>query len=131
VVNLATETVSGIAKISTTAQVNTGTDDLTFITPLKLKAYIASITGNSKTTNGWTYLSNGLILQWGRTSYNGGSGWVSTVFPIAFPNGCFTVNATYDRASPTGDYRGVYNVSTTSVQIPVDGSSTHWFAIGY
>ena len=130
-VRQATETLGGIAKISTTAQVNTGTNDLTYITPLKLKQYITSITGNSKTINGWTYLSNGLILQWGRTSYNGSAGWVTVVFPITFPNACFTVNSTYDRASQAADYRGVYNMSTTSVQIPVDSSWTYWFAIGY
>jgi hypothetical protein len=38
----ASETASGIAAIATTAEVTTGTDDLRFVTPLKLAAYVAN-----------------------------------------------------------------------------------------
>jgi hypothetical protein len=39
----ATETAAGIAEIATTAEVTTGTDDLRFVTPLKLQQRIAAI----------------------------------------------------------------------------------------
>jgi len=87
-VRQATETLGGIAKISTTAQVNTGTNDLTFITPLKLKQYITSITGSSRGTSGYTYLPNGLILNWGTTSTTVGNSATNTVvmnFALPFP----------------------------------------------
>jgi hypothetical protein len=43
--------------------------------------------------NGWTKLSNGLILQWGRTSiYSDTNHSVNNVsFPRSFTNACFTV----------------------------------------
>jgi hypothetical protein len=52
---------------------------------------------NSGTTNGYTYLPNGLIMQWGETtSYSDISTGSTTVttFPITFPNATFQVIAT-------------------------------------
>lgn len=41
-VGAATESASGIAEIATQAEVNTGTDDLRFVTPLKLAVYVGN-----------------------------------------------------------------------------------------
>lgn len=41
----ATETVKGVAEIATQAETNAGTDDLTIVTPLKLKTYLDNRTG--------------------------------------------------------------------------------------
>lgn len=41
----ATETVLGLVKIATQTQVNTGTDDTTAVTPLKLKTYLDNAVG--------------------------------------------------------------------------------------
>lgn len=41
----ATETVLGLAEIATQAEVNTGTDDLRIVTPLKLKTYLDAAVG--------------------------------------------------------------------------------------
>lgn len=39
-------------------------------------------------TNGYTYLPNGLIIQWGYASGTGGT----YTFPFAFPNACFSIS---------------------------------------
>jgi hypothetical protein len=56
---------------------------------------------NSKTSNGYQKLPNGMILQWGYFSTNGGSVglWKSNeiLFPIVFPNECFCVIPTNDQ----------------------------------
>ena len=57
----ATESVAGIVKISTTAQVSAGTDNTTAVSPAKLREAFA----NLKATNGYQKLSNGAIIQWG------------------------------------------------------------------
>lgn len=41
-VGAASETASGIAEIATQAEVNAGTDDLRFVTPLKLATYVGN-----------------------------------------------------------------------------------------
>jgi hypothetical protein len=127
----ASQTVAGILKTSTTALVNAGNDDLTAITPLQLKTFLTSVTANSKTTNGWTYLSNGLILQWGIQNE-------STVgtFPITFPNACFclqgsaNVNAFLADSSVTTV--SIISTSQFRVRCGTDGGSMlYWLAIGY
>jgi uncharacterized membrane protein len=52
----ATETVQGIAEIATQAETNTGTDDVRFITPLKLASH------ESTKAFGKTYFASGLSL---------------------------------------------------------------------
>lgn len=53
---------------------------------------------NSKATSGYTYLPNGLILQWGLGSSNSiganASRADTLTFPITFPNAIFGVNVT-------------------------------------
>jgi len=51
---------------------------------------------SSKATNGYTYLPNGLILQWGVGDTATGAHSVSgeIYFPISFPNACFQVVVT-------------------------------------
>lgn len=53
----ATETLAGLAELSTQAETNTGTDDATIVTPLKLKVrqgirYVGRLTASSTTTLG-------------------------------------------------------------------------------
>jgi hypothetical protein len=136
----ATETISGIGKISTTTQVNVGTDDLTFITPLKLKAYITSITGSLKGTSGYTYLPNGLILNWGVTSTTVGNIATNTVimnFALPFPTaGIHAISCVTDAQG--GCQIGSAIISTTQARVTyanLSGSTKSFtgvtFAIGY
>ena len=144
---LATESLAGIIKISTTAQVSDGTDNTTAVSPAKLKELYTL--GSSKTQNGYQKLPSGVILQWGlaviHPIQNGIGSFTeqSINFPITFPNSCLSVNFT--GTTDVGDdgaealhsamhidknkfiirsYRmvGAYNGVT---------GSTRWFAIGY
>ena len=94
---LATESLAGIIKISTTAQVTAGTDNTTAISPSKLREIF--YTGFSKSQNGYQKFPGGLIIQWGSVLFAGlpnaplSSGSDTQVyFPIVFPNNCFVIS---------------------------------------
>ena len=85
---LATESLAGIIKISTTAQVSAGTDNTTAVSPAKLKGLY---TANSvKTQNGYQKLPSGVIMQWGMVA----DGVGNVTFPIAFPTTCASLQLT-------------------------------------
>lgn len=98
---------------------------------------------SSKTTNGYTYLPNGLILQWG---------WAAAVedvvytvtLPITFPTAILNVSAT--ARSPNTGATGATDLAahadinnTSSILITITSSSgsypgtngAFWFAVGY
>ena len=83
--------------------------------------------GKSFATNGYQKLSNGLIIQWGRSSASGGR---TISFPIAFPNACLNVVAS---AYEYRVYR--YGVATWSLNknsfYAYLNSTASWHAIGY
>lgn len=85
---------------------------------------------SSKTTNGYTYLPNGMIFQWGYT--NG-----DVTFPITFPNACLNASLTSNNTSTSGyDYKiAASNLTTTGFSITRDsddvGTYVYWFAIGF
>ena len=83
---LSTESVAGIIKISSTAQVSAGTDNTTAVSPAKLKELFTN--GLNTATNGYQKLPSGLIIQWGGASFSGTTGQPGEVItlPIAFPN---------------------------------------------
>ena len=59
---------------------------------------------NSKATNGYTYLPNGLIIQWGEEAsfHDISSDYTTTItFPITFPNAVLQVVVGYKGASAT------------------------------
>ena len=105
----ATESLLGIAKIATQAQVNAGSDDATIVTPLKLRygvSYVLSASNGYIVFPSWL---GGLIIQWGQAVCTTGGGdtglhWDHTggytpaptspggtiTFPIAYPNACLS-----------------------------------------
>ena len=85
---LSTESVAGITKISTTAQVSAGTDNTTAVTPYKLKELFTS--GSTKAQNGYQKLPSGLIVQWGMVA----DGVANVTFPITFPTVCASLQIT-------------------------------------
>lgn len=83
--------------------------------------------GKSLSTNGYQKLSNGLIIQWGRSSASGGR---TISFPIAFPNACLNVTAS---AYEYRVYRygvATWSLSKTSFYAYLN-STASWHAIGY
>lgn len=90
---------------------------------------------NSKTSNGYCTLLNGLILQWGYSSIADGSPGTSVAFPISFSNLCLNVNVTCDYGS-AGATRSVAvvksSISKSGCTLWADGNTAgFWMAIGY
>ena len=137
---LATESLAGIIKISTTAQVSAGTDNTTAVTPYKLKGLFTS--GSAKTQNGYQKLPSGVIMQWGMVADVPSP--ANVTFPIAFPTGCANLQITRgggtDEDSNGGSYAGgasvIISMSNTgfsfdSVVQSSDKSIVYYVAIGY
>ncbi|MFB4390960.1 MULTISPECIES: phage tail protein [unclassified Pseudomonas] len=102
-----------------------------------------------KSLNGWSKIPNGMIEQWGRITIpaNVSSFNIDTVFPLVFPNACFSVVASVGVS--TGDYAvSSYRQNRQSVSIGVpslvgfdgqvfcdnnlfDSREVQWRAIGY
>jgi hypothetical protein len=155
----ATETTMGVAEIATTAEVTAGTDDTRIVTPSKLSAagFVKksgdtmtgdlNLAGISKTSNGYTKLPNGMILQWGTSSTTTANYAVGTItFPIAFPTACLNVQIgrkmPYYAGGGAAYESGILlngNPTTTSFQFYVNWAGSQagspfwpiWVAIGY
>jgi len=85
---------------------------------------------NFKSLNGYTYLPNGLIFQWGRL--NGPQAFISVVFPIAFPTAAFGVQVTVDASgAPLSNYSSARNLTTIGADIGRDQNGSWWYAYGY
>ena len=107
--------------------------------------YMANTTYN-RVTNGYSYLSNGMLMQWGfhNINYNPGENVTTITFPIAFPNACLNATATrVTAASAVGTSDGglcIHAFSNTELEIIYNtypsGSSDllrgcYWMAIGF
>ena len=80
-------------------------------------------------TDGYTYLPNGLILQWGYFSNLPPSTPMN--FPIAFPNACFNIVATLAYYSPAQGFL-INIVSRLQWEFGAGANaSMYWTAIGY
>ena len=106
------------------------------------KAYVDSKIASgaysqSLSSNGWTKLPNGLIIQWGRTWLSTNSKDVVVTWPITFPNATFSVSMTRGTFIGTGkeDATAIqaYNLQPGSVTItnPSNETWVHYIAIGY
>ena len=91
------------------------------------------------TSAGTTFLAGGLILKWGTATSVGSANPNSSVtFPIAFPNNCFSIQATIQTTSDSRRTVTIYSKSKTKFEAVTrasDGSKTggydyYWYAIG-
>ncbi|PFG60225.1 tail collar domain [Pseudomonas poae] len=134
----ATENNQGTAKVATQAQVNSGTDDSTFVTPKKLR-FGFSI---SLATNGYVAFPSwlgGLVIQWGYVPGSLDDLTALISFPMAFPNQCLNVSATAEGAqSGAGTFVGVGLQKVSVSQFRMNGYGTgmatsgyHWWSLGY
>jgi len=116
----ATETIAGIAKISTTPLVNAGMDDLTFITPLKFKTKMEAVRKsvvlhNTRdfTETEYDYAGNIILVRksMAATRTIGTNG--SIVFNTAFPIACYNVQISLEYGGATGSQLYWNSPSTT------------------
>lgn len=91
------------------------------------------LSGFSKSSNGYTKLPNGFILQWGRMTVSGSAG-VNVTHPIKFPNAIFSFMAIpVDNTlgtTPIHTWATGQNNSNTYVRTSAS-CVVQWIAIGY
>jgi len=112
------------------AEAQAGTNNTKLMTPLRTVQ--GAFPAYSNSTNGYTKLASGLIIQWGYIPQNGGS---SVTFPISFSSACYNVHVQPHR--PTGnDYDQISvegsTISTSGFSFNWSNDTTgiHWFALG-
>ena len=80
--------------------------------------------------NGYTKLTNGIILQWGYQAYTTTA--TPVLFPQAFPTACTSVHVTTNRlTNGAGGYNHAGSVTTAGFSAVFDGTGGWWSAIGY
>lgn len=91
----------------------------------------------SAATNGYQYLHNGIIVQWGTNNPSGGNGTI--VFPIAFPNNCYNVTSSPQDTTAQGEGSASSDFTTTNFRltifntntgVPISAGIGSWIAIG-
>jgi len=88
---------------------------------------------NSKSTNGYTYLPNGIIFQWGVAVNIGGNSTQAVTLPITYPNAIWTTQATAGTTSDINEPVHSYSQTTSSITVRNSSSTTvniYWFTIG-
>ena len=94
------------------------------------------MTAASLTTQGYSYLPSGLLMQWGQSTVSGG-GTTPVVFPKAFPNAVLNIMVCpVSVNTPVGNFISVnsMNITTTGFQI-LNGNTgvnktANWIALG-
>lgn len=125
----------GISRLSTQAEVNSGSDDTSIVTPTKLRLGFAS----SFTTNGYIVFPSwlgGFIIQWGSVSLAQNATGIATPV-ISYPNAILFATAvgTSNSIQPTTNVQTAINViarSTTSITLANDDVAqfAYWASFG-
>lgn len=78
------------------------------------------VSASSATSNGYTTLPGGVILQWGSFTANS-SGFTNLSFPKTFPNAVFSFSGTLNGSSPIVDnvVANLSSASTSSIPVAV------------
>jgi hypothetical protein len=116
--------------LSNTLTIRTGGATLAVINSTSINAVsnTFNLGTSTKTANGYSYLPNGLLLQWGIVVLATGA-QASFNYPIAFPTAALSVSLT----TPPGVAVGHAGISTTSAFVAnASAAATSYFmAIGY
>ena len=94
--------------------------------------YANNFTNNvsSVSANGYTKLTNGVILQWGYATDVGLA--TPITFPITFPTACRSVHVTTERLTQGAEgYNHAGSVTTSGFSAVFDAVGGWWSAIGY
>lgn len=89
---------------------------------------------SSKTTNGYTYLPNGLIFQWGSNVLTANTATDITL-PVAYPTSHLNVSSSIQRSAVAGDAAQCYAspISLTQIRLVNDDNASQtisWRSIG-
>jgi len=132
---LASETLRGVLRIGTQAEVNAGVLDDVAVSPKKLRLGFAISKGQTGYVALPTWLG-GWIIQWGRVASVAPNSLIQVTLPIAFPSVLAAVLANPDDGGLTATYRfnavkggalGTFSlVNTFTAALPA-----HWIAVGY
>ena len=88
---------------------------------------------NSKSTNGYTYLPNGIIFQWGVAANVGSDSIRGVTLPITYPNAIWMTQTTAGTTSDINEPVNSYSQTTSYINVRNSSSTTvniYWFAIG-
>ena len=134
-IGVATDTVTGVSRVATQAEVNAGTGTNTIVTPARMRLGFAI----SLAQNGYiafpTWMG-GLIIQWGLASVALNTGQSTTFsLPITFPNQFLRAVSFYDASDSTTQVSfNAYKISLSQIKIScaIGTSATpSFFAIGF
>lgn len=131
---LATEALRGVLRVGTQSEVNAGSADDVAVTPKKLRFGFAV----NLAPNGYVALPTwlgGLVIQWG-SSVGGVEPFIGA-FPIAWPNGCYSMIVTPKSGDLANDVSyGIANISISGFEMRRLGTANttvepfYWIAIG-
>jgi len=141
-VNSASQTVTGLTNTNTlnvTGAVNTATVFATgsinaasvFLansTALKHGTNTFTLGTSSVAANGYTYLPNGLLMQWGHLTYGSITSTIS--FPISFTINCYSLSVMSFNSTSANFYIGTFTKVGASITSNASSGSFLWTAIG-
>ena len=92
---------------------------------------------SSIAANGYSWLTNGLLMQWGLANANSSTNTVT--FPITFPVGCFAVTTTASNLVATANVIVTYMVCVVNSNSSAFGvksanatnTAFYWMATGH
>jgi hypothetical protein len=127
-------TITGISSGGLPNSIVTGTTVAdSNVTTAKL---VSSLYTNSKTTNGYAYLPNGMLFQWGTATTASTS--LTVTYPISFPTACGYICIYRYVLNDTGGIDTKYivggssTIGTSSHTFSVtSGFTIYWQALGY
>ena len=88
---------------------------------------------SSKSTNGYTYLPNGIILQWGVAVNVGGNSIQAVTLPITYPNAIWMTQTTAGTTADISEPVNLYSQTNSYINVRNSNSPTvniYWFTIG-
>lgn len=131
------------------AQAAAGASSTTVLTPANFvgAGQAQGVSCGANCTGGYATLPGGVILQWGHYDCGSagcyGGGVVAVAFPLSFPNGCSSIQATTDNAgltsSPAYAMQTASACSAAGVSLSTAGYQSagrggiegfYWFAVG-
>jgi hypothetical protein len=85
---------------------------------------------NSLTTDGYQKIQGGLIIQWGTNTAS--TAGVTSSFPLAFPNRCFSMVAVNNnQTNPPAPSVTIVSASQFTLTVSAGSPTCYWTAIGY